>query len=82
MGVVIVSCYFRHLKDIFGEAGIEVSPTNRKQIDQVIHQLVGIDYKDCPDAWKKLKQQIFSDEQKRQDFVIRLRDAISKAGIN
>jgi len=71
-----VSCYFRHIKDILQEAGVNVSPGNRNQIDQAIHQIVGSIYKDCPGAWKKLKQQILGDEQKRQDFIKKLRDAL------
>ena len=33
-----MSCYLRHMKDILEEAGIEVTPANKKQIDQAIHQ--------------------------------------------
>ncbi len=71
-----MSCYFRHIKDILDEAGIEAKSSNRKQIDQAIHQIVRVTYKDCPVAWKRLKQQIMSDEQKRQDFIKKLQDAI------
>ncbi len=71
-----MSCYFRRLKGIFDEAGIEVTASNKKQIDQAIHQLVGTDYKNCPDTWKKLKQQIITDKQKRQDFVTELKNTI------
>ena len=70
-----MSCYFRHLKDILSEAGIEVNPSNRKQIDRAIHDIVGITYKDCPTTWKKLKQEIIGDEQKRQDFIKKLQNA-------
>ena len=71
-----MSCYFRRLKDIFDEAGIEVTSSNKKQIDQAIHQMVGTGYKDCPGTWKKLKRQIITDEQKRQDFVTELKNII------
>ena len=69
-----MSCYFRHLKDIFDEAGIEVTPGNKKQVDQVIHRIVETDYKNCPVTWQKLKQQIV-DEAKRRDFVEKLKDS-------
>lgn len=72
-----MSCYFRHLKDIFSEAGIEVTSSNKKQVDQAIHQMVEVDYKECPAAWKKLKQDIMRDEKKRQDFIQKMKDAIS-----
>jgi len=60
-GLINMSCYFRRLKGIFDEAGIEVTASNKKQLDQAIHQMVGTDYKDCPGTWKKLKQQIMAD---------------------
>jgi len=72
-----MSCYLRHIKVILEEAGIEVNPENRKQIDQAIHQAAGVDYKDCPATWKRLKQEIMTDEQKRQDFIEKLRNAIN-----
>lgn len=73
-----MSCYFRHLKEIFEEAGIEVTPSNKKQIDQTIHQLVGAEYKNCPVAWKNLKQRIMADGKKRQEFITKLKDAVGK----
>ena len=71
-----MSCYFRHLRDIFAEAGIEVTSDNKKQIDRAIHQIVGTNYKDCPGTWRRLKPQILKDEKKRQDFIANLRNAI------
>jgi hypothetical protein len=71
-----MSCYFRHLNEIFDEAGIAVTPSNRKQIDHAIHQIVGVSYKDCPQAWRNLKQQIISDEQKRQEFIKKLQTTL------
>ncbi len=70
-----MSCYFRHLKDIFAEAGFEITSSNKKQVDQAIHQIVGTNYKDCPDTWRRIKQEIMADEQKRQDFILKLRSA-------
>ena len=72
-----MSCYFRHLNSIFNEAGIKVTSANRRQVDQAIHQIVEIDYKDCPAAWKKLKQDLIRDEKKRREFIQELRSAIS-----
>ena len=71
-----MSCYFRHLKDILNEAGIEVTPSNRKQIDRIIHNILGVTYKDCPATWKRLKQEIAGNEQKQQDFIKKLQNAI------
>jgi hypothetical protein len=40
------------MKEIFDEAGIEITPKNRKQVDQAIHEIMAVDYKHCPQAWK------------------------------
>ncbi|MBI4286596.1 MAG: hypothetical protein HY670_11975 [Chloroflexi bacterium] len=71
-----MSCYFRHLKEIFREANIEVTAENRKQIDQAIHSMFGVSYKECPVTWKALKREVLLDEPKRQAFIARLREAI------
>jgi hypothetical protein len=62
------------MKDMLDEAGIQVAPANKKKIDQAIHETVGVVYKDCPSAWKAVKQQILSDSQRRQELVRKLRD--------
>jgi hypothetical protein len=69
-----MSCYFRHIKDILQEAGIEVTPGNKKHIDRVIHQAVGVEYKDCPATWKALKQQVLSSDEKKRKLINKLKD--------
>lgn len=51
-----MSCYFRHLKDIFEEAGIVVTPENKKALDRKMHEAAGVEYKDCPAAWRGIKE--------------------------
>lgn len=74
-----MSCYFRHLKDMFQKAGIEVTPSNKRMVDQVVHQIVGVPYKDCPAAWRKLRQRFLKDEEKRREFVRLLKNALPRA---
>ena len=71
-----MSCYFRHMKGILDEAGIEVTPSNKKEIDQAFHQIVGVTYRDCPTTWKRLKQELASDEQKQRELIQKLQNAI------
>ena len=71
-----MSCYFRHIKDILADAGIEVTPQNRKQVDQAVHRAVGATYKECPETWKLLKQQIKGDEKRRQELISRLKSSL------
>jgi hypothetical protein len=69
-----MSCYFRHLKEVFQEAGIEVDSNNRKRIDRAVHDLMGVE--DCPATWRRLKQEILADAQRRRDFIQRLQTAL------
>lgn len=71
-----MSCYFRHLKNILAEAGIEVTPSNKKEIDRALHEIAGVTYKDCPGAWRGLKERL-ANPQDRAAIVARLRRASS-----
>lgn len=77
LGKSAMSCYFRHIRDIFAEAGITVTAKNKKQIDQTIHRLANIEYKKCmPDCWAEVKNQI-ADEKSRKNFIARLKKAVA-----
>lgn len=67
-----MTCYFRHLKPVFGKAGIEVTPENKKELDKIIHDIVDANYKNCPAAWKQVKTRILEDEA---NFASMLKDA-------
>lgn len=67
-----MTCYFRHLKGVFEKAGVEVTPQNRTEIDRIIHDIVGVKYKNCPAAWRQIKTRLAQDEA---DFVSKLSKA-------
>jgi len=67
-----LTCYFRHLQQIFKKAGITVTNENRKEVDKIIHSIVDVEYKNCPATWKELKKRIAEDEE---GFVSRLEEA-------
>ncbi len=67
-----MSCYFLHMDDIFSEAGITLTKENRKQVDQAVHRIMDVEYKNCPPTWKKLKQEVLSNKEKRLDFIQKL----------
>ncbi len=70
-----MTCYFRHLNKVFEKAGIEVTKENRHEIDRVIHNIVGVEYKNCPAAWREVKKRLAEDEEA---FVSSLKKALSK----
>lgn len=53
-----MTCYFRRLQGIFQKAGIEVTEENKREIDKAIHAIVGVEYKNCPTAWREVKKRI------------------------
>jgi len=73
--VFVVTCYFRHLKEIFKKAGIEVTSENKREIDRIIHSIVSVKYKNCPTTWREVKKRIANDEV---EFVSILKTAWNK----
>ena len=62
---MILTCYFRHkqMKEVFAKAGVEITKENRKEVDRVIHGIVGVEYKSCPETWKAVKVMLAEDEK-------------------
>ena len=69
-----MTCYFRHINRVFEEIGIEITKENKREIDQVIHKMVGVDYKDCSNAWREVKKKLAEDEE---GFINSLRGLLS-----
>ena len=70
-----MTCYFRHLQDVFKKAGIKVTSENKREIDRVIHGIVGVGYKNCSAAWREVKKRIAENEE---SFVSKLKEALTK----
>ena len=70
-----MTCYFRHMQQIFKKAGIEVTSENKQEIDKIIHDIVGVEYKNCPAAWREVKKSIAEDEGA---FISKLKEAWNK----
>lgn len=71
-----MSCYLRHLKDVLDEAGIKVTQDNRKKVDQALHALAGVKYKDCPGTWKKLKLELAGSPATRKTLIAKIKKAL------
>jgi len=70
-----MSCYLRHLDPVLRKAGIALNSENRQQVDQAVHRVVEVHYKDCPGTWKEVKRRIAEDES---SFVLRLKEEMAK----
>jgi hypothetical protein len=73
--VNIMTCYFRHITRIFEESDIEVTKENKRDIDRIIHGMVGVDYKNCSAAWKEVKKRLADNEEA---FIASLAAKLSK----
>lgn len=69
-----MTCYFRHIQLVFKKAGVLVTSENRREIDRVIHGIVGVKYKNCPAAWREVKRRISEDEDA---FVTELKKSLA-----
>lgn len=70
-----MTCYFRHIQHVFKNAGIEVTKENKRDIDRVIHEIVGVEYKNCPATWREVKKRIADDEEA---FTSKLKEALTE----
>ena len=70
-----MTCYFRHLQAVFEKAGIEVTKENKQELDRLIHKIVSVKYKDCPNTGREVKKRIAADEE---GFVAELKKQWSK----
>lgn len=69
------TCYFRNLQTIFRKVGITVTKKNKRDLDQIIHKIVHVEYKNCAAAWKEVKNKIAANEE---EFVSKLKEAWEK----
>jgi hypothetical protein len=65
-----MTCYFRHLTVVFEEAGIEVTPKNRKELGKILQDITG--NADCPAVWKQIKKLLVEDHE---GFIAQLKTA-------
>jgi hypothetical protein len=60
---IVMTCYFRHLTEVFEKVGVTVTKENKKDVDRAIHSIVGVEYKNCSATWKEVKKRIAEDKE-------------------
>lgn len=70
-----MSCYLRHLEDELRLVGIEVTKENRKRLDQAVHKVVGVEHKNCSQAWKEVKRMRAED---KGAFLAKLKEELAE----
>lgn len=71
-----MSCYTRHLGDLFAAAGIENTKGNRKRADGFIREIMAMKGEDCPVVWREIKSRL-ADPDKNVELADRLRQAFA-----
>jgi hypothetical protein len=70
--------YFKNsrMTELFTELDIEVTKENRDKIDEIIHDMLSVDYPNSAAAWKLVRKKLDSDDA--EGFKHRLKDAIAR----
>ncbi len=70
-----MTCYFRNSRmiELFEEIGVEVTKENKKKIDEIIHEMLSVDYKNCVATWKLVRKRL---EEDGPGFKKRLSEAL------
>ena len=69
-----MTCYFRHMKEIFNEIDVDPTKENKKDIDRKIHSILGVEYKNCSSTWRLVKASL---AENREGFIQQLRKEIA-----
>ena len=71
-----MSCYTRHLGDLFALAGIENTRENRKRADGFLREIIAMTGEGCPVVWREVKSRL-ADPDKSLELADRLRQAFA-----
>lgn len=73
-----MSCWTRHIVDVMGSAGVEVSKENKKKIDKYVREKYKLTGEvKCPEVWKEYVKPILADEKKKGDFTAEIKKIFS-----
>lgn len=71
-----MSCYTRHLGDLFATTGIQNTKENRKRADGYIREILAMKEEGCPVVWREVKSRL-ADPDKSLELANRLRQAFA-----
>jgi hypothetical protein len=62
------------MQDLFEEIGVEVTKENKKLIDEILHEMLSVEYPNCAATWKLIRRRLKEDST---GFKSRLQEALS-----
>ena len=74
-GVTVMTCYFKNsrMKELLRDIGVEATKENIKMIDEILHEMLSVDYPNCAATWKMLRKKLQIDSE---GFKERLNDIV------
>ena len=59
-GVTVMTCYFKNsrMKELLRDIEVEATKENIKQVDEILHEMLSVDYPNCAATWKMLRKKL------------------------
>ncbi|MBY8998872.1 MAG: hypothetical protein KGD60_14180 [Candidatus Thorarchaeota archaeon] len=61
------------MKELLRDIGVEATKENIKMIDEILHEMLSVDYPNCAATWKMLRKKLQIDDE---GFKERLNDLV------
>ena len=70
-----MTCYFKNsrMKELLRDIEVEATKENIKKIDEILHEMLSVDYPNCAATWKMLRKKL---EYDAEGFKERLKDIV------
>lgn len=64
-GVTVMTCYFKNsrMKELLRDIGVEATKENIKKVDELLHEMLSVDYPNCAATWKMLRKKLQLDAE-------------------
>lgn len=64
-GVTVMTCYFKNsrMKELLRDIGVEATKENIKKVDELLHEMLSVDYPNCAATWKMLRKKLQIDAE-------------------
>jgi flagellin-specific chaperone FliS len=70
-----MTCYFKNsrMKELLRDIEVEATTENIKKVDEILHELLSVDYPNCAATWKMVRKKLKYDAA---GFTQRLRAVV------
>ena len=77
-GVSVMTCYFKNsrMKELLRDIGVEGTKENIKKVDEILHEMLSVDYPNCAATWKMLRKKLQFDGEgfkERLSAIVQIR---------